>query len=137
MSEVLEETKVCTGCGKEKAIKEFYFYSSDCILCRSNKAKQWKKDNPKKWKGQRIRRDLKRKFNITLEQYNSLFLSQNCKCAICGIHQKNLDRRLAVDHDHYTGKIRGLLCNQCNRQLGWYEMYINETNDYLKGIIIE
>lgn len=35
------------------------------------------------------------------------------------------------DHDHKTKKFRGLLCQLCNRQLGWYEKYLNKIDDYL------
>lgn len=50
--------------------------------------------------------------------------SQNHMCAICSkdetsIHQSGTKRKLAVDHCHSTGVIRGLLCNKCNRALGY------------------
>ena len=63
--------------------------------------------------------NLKREFNITEEQYNELFDKQNGYCAICGTHQKDLKTRLAVDHNHVTKKIRGLLCLKCNRGIGF------------------
>jgi hypothetical protein len=57
-------------------------------------------------------------FGISLKQYNELFdLQQGC-CAICGAHQTKLSKALAVDHDHETGEIRGLLCSGCNFILG-------------------
>src|ERR1035437_5998360 len=61
---------------------------------------------------------LKRKYNITQEQYNELFNKQNGKCAICGKHQSELKKALGIDHDHETGKNRGLLCDKCNLLLG-------------------
>ena len=61
---------------------------------------------------------LKRNYNITLEEYNELFNKQNGCCAICGRHQSDLKNKLGVDHNHETGKVRGLLCNQCNLSLG-------------------
>jgi len=63
---------------------------------------------------------LRIKFNITLEQYNQLFYLQNYKCAICNDECKT-GRKLAVDHDHKTGKIRGLLCMNCNNGLGKFK----------------
>ncbi len=54
-------------------------------------------------------------YGITIEEYNILLEFQEGKCAICGRPPKN--RRLAVDHDHKTGEVRGLLCMRCNQTL--------------------
>lgn len=64
------------------------------------------------------RQNLKREFGITLEQYNELFTQQKGLCLGCYKHQSEFKRALAVDHNHVTGKIRGLLCNWCNAGLG-------------------
>jgi len=61
---------------------------------------------------------LKREFNMTLEDYNLLFVKQYGKCGICKRHQSELKRALCVDHDHDTKQIRGLLCTECNRGIG-------------------
>jgi len=61
---------------------------------------------------------LKAKFGITKEEYIKLLLKQNYRCAICGIKQNKLSRSLAIDHNHVTNKIRGLLCIECNFLLG-------------------
>jgi hypothetical protein len=61
---------------------------------------------------------LKKNFGITIDAYNDMFTKQGGKCAICGKHQSECTRALAVDHDHITGKIRGLLCSTCNIGLG-------------------
>jgi hypothetical protein len=60
----------------------------------------------------------KRQYGITLEQYNELFNNQKGLCLGCYRHQSQLSKRLAVDHDHKSGKIRGLLCFRCNSSLG-------------------
>lgn len=60
--------------------------------------------------------DLQHKYGITLAEYNSLRKKQNLKCAICFNKTK-----LVVDHDHNTGKVRGLLCNFCNMALSLYD----------------
>ena len=61
---------------------------------------------------------LKYEYNITLDEYNNLLKKQNDKCSICGKSSKENKKRLAIDHNHTTGKIRGLLCSSCNQGLG-------------------
>lgn len=59
--------------------------------------------------------NLKRSFGMTPEQYLELFEAQGQACYICRRHPRN--QRLAVDHDHTTGVVRGLLCKKCNRDI--------------------
>ena len=75
----------------------------------------------------RQRSSLKIKFGITPEQYEQMLISQDFKCALCERHVSEFSRKLCVDHDHETGKIRGLLCTKCNvclAQLGDNTKYI-------------
>jgi len=60
---------------------------------------------------------LRRKYGITSEDYERMLKEQKGGCAICGSTPKK--RRLAVDHNHKTGRIRGLLCFPCNYGIGW------------------
>lgn len=79
--------------------------------------------------GQRKRRDtqLRIKFGITIEDYEAKLAAQNYKCAICFKKETAVDshskqpKSLAVDHCHLTGKVRGLLCQQCNHGLGKFQ----------------
>jgi hypothetical protein len=65
-------------------------------------------------------RALKR-FGITPEQYEGLLAVQGGVCAICDEPDRSIDKpRLAVDHDHETKDVRGLLCVSCNRGLGFF-----------------
>ena len=60
-------------------------------------------------------------------------------CAICGEVGSNADsrgHRLAIDHGHTTGKLRGILCAKCNRDLGIYERRRDEFEAYLRGVAI-
>lgn len=65
---------------------------------------------------------LKRNYGLSLDQYREMLQAQDGKCAICGngetaiVHGKV--KTLAVDHDHATGAVRGLLCYGCNSVLG-------------------
>lgn len=65
-----------------------------------------------------INNRLKRQFNITPEEYVAMVESQGGVCAICGGPPGK--KRLAVDHNHKTGKVRGLLCGNCNTSLGGF-----------------
>lgn len=62
-----------------------------------------------------------RQYGITLDEYNRMLIDQGGCCAICGAREgrsKAGGVRLHVDHDHATGKARGLLCGTCNRGIG-------------------
>jgi hypothetical protein len=61
---------------------------------------------------------LKRKYGIALHEYDYRLKLQMGRCAICG--REPGKRRLDVDHDHKTKKVRGLLCHRCNRGLPWF-----------------
>lgn len=61
------------------------------------------------------RRNLQSKFGLTLEQHGEMLAQQNYRCAVC---QQFSEKMLAVDHDHETGQIRGMLCRGCNTALG-------------------
>lgn len=72
---------------------------------------------------------------ITLEQYQVMYDKQNGCCAICNVHQDKLKQAMCVDHNHITGKIRGLLCGKCNRGIGYLNDSINtleQAINYLK-----
>jgi Recombination endonuclease VII len=75
---------------------------------------------------------LKTQFGISLEDYEKILESQNGVCAICGGGAGRKNSRFAVDHDHETGRVRGLLCLYCNTRLGWLETYSKAIENYLK-----
>lgn len=78
---------------------------------------------------------LKITYNISLEIYNKILNEQQFKCKTCNISLDELKnfkfKNLVVDHNHKTGEVRGLLCNNCNRALG----YIKENKNTLENMI--
>jgi hypothetical protein len=78
-----------------------------------------------------VRREqaLKHKFNITQDDYEKMLQSQDGLCRICHKESNNkVQKHFHVDHNHETGKIRGLLCNKCNMGLGMF----NDNKDLIK-----
>jgi hypothetical protein len=76
---------------------------------------------------------LLRKYGITIPQYESMYTAQNGVCAIC---KRKTNENLRVDHCHKTGKVRGLLCHNCNTGIGHFRDSIdllNTTIAYLKS----
>ena len=81
--------------------------------------------------GQNRARQLKHRYGITIVQYDEILKEQDGKCAVCSATEaiKDTGYMLHVDHNHITGKVRGLLCTTCNKALGFLE-----SSD-IKGII--
>jgi hypothetical protein len=78
---------------------------------------------------------IRKQYGITLEEYNNMLEAQDYKCAICGNEDEVEGRRLAIDHCHSTGDVRGLLCGKCNRGLGLFydnQELLNKAIQYLK-----
>lgn len=76
-----------------------------------------------------------KKYGISIEEYRELFKKHDNKCAICGSIETAKNKVLAVDHDHNTGKVRGLLCGKCNRGLGFLQdnlLLIEKIKIYLQ-----
>lgn len=134
-------TKHCSDCKKTLSIDCFWTnrskydgLASQCKSCQRERIRKWKKTPSGKAHVKRsykqqcetgaIRKThLKQKFGMTLEDYDRMFESQNGVCVICGCPEiinghGNKIKKLAVDHNHITGKIRGLLCHSCNHALG-------------------
>lgn len=134
------KTKICKRCKTEKPISDYYVNprSKDglqytCKKCECEMIKQrWERKTPKEKKNINKKR-LKRyhrnidnsrliarcsKRGVTKKQWLEMFRAQNGKCAICGVSHLELNRALAVDHNHITKKVRELLCVNCNSILG-------------------
>jgi hypothetical protein len=119
--ELISAEKTCGRCKTVKLKENFYLRRSArdglapyCKECDSARNGAYRRLSPEK----KRQYELKKKFGLTLEAYNSLFVAQHGRCALCETHQSELKKSLAVDHDHDTGAIRGLLCHNCNVGLG-------------------
>lgn len=129
----------CTRCQTVKQLHEFHKYmfnirSPYCRSCRNKITKEHhdkteSKEKHKKWYNEKYlnvarNNDYKRRYGITIDQYNQLLKKQNSVCAICKcnepIKRKDGTCFLAIDHCHKTKQIRGLLCRKCNLGLGMF-----------------
>ena len=132
------DTKICSNCGERLPITDFRvdnkgYMSGKCRVCQN----MYHKDN-----------SLRNKYNISLDDYAEMFEEQGGVCAIC---QQRSNKLLAVDHDHETGQIRGLLCSNCNTALGmvkenigtlfmmidYLKIWHNERNDFYRSKYLE
>lgn len=101
-------------------------YQDEYNRKRSQKQKEWANKNKDKIAAQhrvrylvKVKNDrLQKKFGISMEEYKAMWIEQKGCCAICGRYQFEFKIGLAVDHNHITGKIRGLLCGSCNSAIG-------------------
>ena len=111
--------KVCKKCNITKPLSDFPKKKDNADghlhACRSCDNARKKKHKPSNEKSRQYW--LKYNYGIGLEEYNTLLTEQQGVCAICGSHPTK-ERRLAVDHCHTTGEVRGLLCFRCNATLG-------------------
>jgi hypothetical protein len=119
---------------KDKRYNSLYTYCKECTRKRdiaygkknperrkeydrkyANKTKEkrsgYQKKNPDVSRNSRY----KKKYGITIAIYDQMLVSQDNSCAICRKHTSSFKKRLAVDHNHKTGKVRGLLCSYCNK----------------------
>lgn len=115
------DCKACNLAEKQRR----YLANPEVVKAR---VKRWQQQNSERlnayWRKRRLEPEvkkaqraghLKRKFGLTLEQYDAMLAKQGGCCALCRRPPRTI--ALHVDHDHATGAIRGLLCFQCNNAL--------------------
>lgn len=115
--------KTCSKCQESKPLTEFYArtvsvdgFQNSCKVCQKHHSKTYAQQNPdqvRKWK-------LKAYYQLEPGDYEQMLKAQNGRCAICQTSTPGgRFNRFNVDHNHATGKVRGLLCGNCNRGLGY------------------
>lgn len=122
--------KKCNRCGEAKPFTEMKADKTcpdgvrplckDCYRKQQRERHRRAKSDPdymERLRVSRRRHDLKREYGITPEEYEAMILVQGGRCAICN-NECSSGKRLAVDHCHDTGEVRGLLCTCCNTALG-------------------
>jgi hypothetical protein len=125
-----ENGRRCTGCLEWKTWDQFQRkasghrgHSSRCKLCVNVSRASARRVNlahnqrAERERGGRTGANYKARYGITREEYESRARAQAGACAICG----NDEKRLVVDHNHSTGRVRDLLCDKCNRAVGAVE----------------
>lgn len=115
--------KLCTKCGETKPLSDFHKgtgrkdgHASHCKVCSNERARQWNKNNPERKAYFRDRDNDKRtadRYNLSAQELKDLRYAAAGRCAIC-----KRELRLVVDHDHETGRVRGMLCRRCNLGIG-------------------
>lgn len=140
--------KTCTKCGVTKPHSEFSLarqatdtqravYRPSCKECQAAAARQWFRDHPERSAANRRRFNLEKNYGLSVEEYDRLLAEQGGVCAICGNAEPSAHGRtgkqfaLSVDHCHLTGRVRGLLCQKCNRAIG----LLGDDVDLLKKAI--
>jgi hypothetical protein len=135
------QVKDCLSCAEALPLNAFGTYTSRgttyhrtiCKYCRNANEKN-QRDDHTRWldrKRYKLKKEsnpqevsdyyrdwhLRKKYNLTLEEFTLLSESQNNLCAICENPEKS-HKNLVVDHNHNTGEVRGLICSSCNKALG-------------------
>jgi hypothetical protein len=120
---VSDLAKRCRVCGEFKALEEFHRDSKNsdgldtrCVPCAAAQ--------------KRLTR-----YDLSAQEYTRMFFMQGSRCAICGRRQDELEHALCVDHDHASGKVRGLICRSCNLGIANFEenvVYLRRAIEYVE-----
>lgn len=147
--------KKCTKCGQSKKLSLFVPKYGKAKRLQKNRFTSWckkchskdgvarimiKKLDPLYRENRRLyarKRRFARRYGITIGDYQTLFAKQGNACAVCRTKKNTIDgcygteKQFPVDHDHNTGKIRGVLCDRCNRALG----LLKDDIDVVKSLV--
>jgi hypothetical protein len=139
MGRLTVNTKVCKRCKEEKSLDKFTKSKNSkggrtakCTKCiyecyRKNKTEE-KREKEKFYRYRYL-------YGLDKETYDKLLEDIGEKCMICQNHFSNLQTGLCIDHDHKTGKVRGILCGDCNRGLGMFKDKIVNLNNAVQYLL--
>ena len=146
--------KTCPRCGITKPRADYYirkgasnlrsdYIASYCKECQIAQVARWRIDNPERYKTAKTKALVRerayyrqRKYGLSAADYQAMVEAQNGVCALC-LRPETVKSRsgyvrpLGVDHDHVTGRIRGLLCHHCNAGLG----HFNDDPEVLNRLV--
>lgn len=129
---VTDTEKRCSSCQEIKPLDSFHkdkknihgkgrsYYCKDCANTKARTHTKKYAETPEYKQAKRNAYYLNR-HGITLEEFESKLQDQHYKCAICEIDLKAFGYNTHMDHDHSTGKLRDILCTNCNRGLGHFQ----------------
>jgi len=116
--------KVCRECARTLPVEQFHRHSNAkdglqnrCKQCAVALAVRWSKAHPERFSYNQRTARLRAKYGLSRAQLAALLERQNGRCPIC---QRELNTRFHIDHDHASGKVRGILCDACNKGLGHF-----------------
>lgn len=124
------DRKTCSICKEEKPLDAFGPDKNrcdgrkrQCRPCVATEMRKWSANNQRSVRATKM----KKHFGISIEQYEALYEQAKGCCQICGVaipshldnDAKKLAAKVAIDHDHKTGRVRGLLCGSCNCSIGY------------------
>lgn len=126
---IIPTEKTCTVCKVIKPIAEFWANSTvaggkanQCKKCQADRFKKWRDKDKAHSRNVFRRRNRQRAYGISEETLALMLDAQGRACAICRdpliVDPKESQRHIHVDHNHNTGKVRGILCGRCNSMLG-------------------
>lgn len=147
VSYITDTHKQCSWCFEIKEHSEFHKDKNNkrgkgltyyCKICATQKtrAHHAKHKNSEDYNSRKRNSYFKTKYQLTLSQRDELLKKQEGKCAICSTSLKETGGSTHTDHCHTTGKVRGILCTNCNRGLGHFKDSITNLEaaiSYLKG----
>ncbi|WP_428950971.1 endonuclease VII domain-containing protein [Streptomyces sp. cg35] len=117
-----ERVLSCRRCGEVKELPRRLVQQGHhiCADCEKERQDDWRTKNQERYHRSQRNATLKKKYGITVDDYERMLAEQDGCCAICPSTALEESKFFHVDHCHATGRVRGLLCNACNRGLGQF-----------------
>jgi DNA-directed RNA polymerase subunit RPC12/RpoP len=136
----MRKKKPCIDCGTEITNKKKHTRCQKCNGKSTRTDKTIIAESPEDYKREYRRRwAMKKKYNLTADEFDGYWIASRGRCYICKRIMRSPENKqgqaldvVAIDHDHKTGKMRGLLCNRCNKAIGLFEEDIKILEEAIK-----